>query len=306
MTPVIEAVPNFSEGRRQPVIDAIATAARDGGAHILDVSSDPDHNRTVITLAGEPETVSGSLFRAIAAAAQHIDLTQHQGVHPRLGAADVVPFIPLRDATMDLCVSLARQLGERIGNELHLPVFLYEAAATHPARANLADIRRGGYEKLAGRIASDPLMQPDYGPPTLGPAGAVVIGARGPLIAYNAYLSTDDVQIARDIARNIRESGGGLPALKAIGLLVDERAQVSMNVVNYRQTDLHTITEAVRAQAATYGVTVTETELVGLVPQAALIDAALAYLGLPHATRHQTLETKLGAATGTYQEITFK
>ncbi len=305
MTKLIECVPNFSEGHDQTVIDAIADAIRGAGAQVLDVSSDDDHNRTVVTFVGNPKIVVAGAFAAIQEAASRIDLTAHRGVHPRIGASDVVPFIPLRDADLAFCAGLARQLGERVGVELGLPVFLYEAAATHPSRQNLADIRRGGYEKLASRMANDPVMQPDYGPAQLGPAGAVVTGARPPLIAFNAYLDTDDVAVAKQIARTVRESSGGLPYLKALGLLVDGRAQVSMNVIDFRETSLHTIMEAVRAAAATHGTIVTETELVGLVPQAALLDAALAYLGLPASVRDLTLENRLGGATGDYQEIPF-
>lgn len=306
MMQLIECVPNFSEGRDQTVIGAIAEAVREAGAHVLDVSSDADHNRTVVTFAGEPEVVVAGAFAAIREAAARIDLTAHHGVHPRIGAADVVPFVPLRNADLEFCSGLARRLGERVGNELGLPVFLYEAAATHPTRKNLADIRRGGYERLAERMANDLLMQPDYGPAKLGPAGSVVTGARGPLIAFNAYLDTNDVTVARRVARTVRASSGGLPYLKALGLLVDGRAQVSMNVIDYRQTSLHTILEAVRAAAIEYDAVVTETELVGLVPQAALLDAALAYLGLPASVRDLTLENRLGATTGDYQEIPFE
>ena len=240
---LIECIPNFSEGRRPDVIQAIQSAIADGGASVLDVSSDADHNRTVVTVAGTPEQVEESAYRGIQTAAQHIDLAQHDGVHPRIGATDVVPFVPLEDATMADCVQIARQLGQRVGETLSLPVYLYEKAARQINRTNLADIRRGNYEGLQSRINNDPDMQPDYGPTTVGPAGAVVIGARGPLIAFNAYLDTDDVQIARQIARAVRTSSGGLPHLKALGLLVDGRTQVSMNVIDYRQTSLHTILE---------------------------------------------------------------
>ena len=305
MKELIECVPNFSEGRDQTVIDAIVEAVRESGAYILDVSSDVDHNRTVVTFAGEPDVVVTGAFAAIREAAARIDLTAHKGVHPRIGAADVVPFIPLRGADLGFCAELARQLGARVGIELGLPVFLYEAAATHPSRQNLAVIRRGSYEKLAERMEGDPLMVPDYGPTKLGPAGAVVTGARPPLIAFNAYLDTDDVQVAKRIAKAVRASSDGVPYLKALGLLVDGRAQVSMNVIDFRQTSLYTILEAVRAAAVENGVSVTETELVGLVPQAALLDAALAYLGLPLSVRDMTLENRLGGATGNYQEIPF-
>lgn len=302
--PLVECIPNFSEGRRPDVIAQIVDAIQAAGVHILNVSSDPDHNRTVVTFAGAPEQVTDGAFRGIQAAARLIDLTAHSGVHPRIGAADVVPLVPLRGITLDTCAALARELGQRVGAELNLPVFLYEAAANDPSRANLADIRRGGYEKLQARI--DAGLSPDYGSAQVAEAGAVVIGARGPLVAYNAFLDTDDVTIAKQIARAVRASSGGLPYLKAIGLLVDGRAQVSMNVINYRETSLHTITEAVRTEAAKHGASVTETELIGLVPQAALIDAALAYLGLPPNVRDQILEQRVGAATNDYREIIFE
>lgn len=302
---LIECVPNFSTANPR-IIDHIRTAIAQTGAHVLDVSSDSDHNRTVITFAGAPQVVVEGAFRAIEAAAQHIDLTEHVGVHPRIGASDVVPLVPLRDARLSDCAEWAQALGERVGKELGLPVFLYEAAAKDPHRTNLADIRRGGYEKLQERIHNDPTMQPDYGSTELGKAGAVVIGARNPLIAYNAYLNTDDVTIAKQIAKSIRAANGGVPNLKALGLMVNGRAQVSMNVIDFRQTSLYTITEAVRQAAAEHGVTVIETELVGLVPQAALINAAIAYLGLPSTVRDWTIEKRLGDATNDYREIPFE
>jgi glutamate formiminotransferase len=303
---LIECIPNFSEGRAPHIIQQIANAVALGGADVLDVSSDADHNRTVITFIGDADQIAESAFRAVQAAANLIDLSQHAGVHPRIGATDVVPFVPLRDATLADCVTIAQQVGQRIGDELAMPVYLYEAAAQQAGRTNLADIRRGGYEELQARINNDAAMQPDFGPAQVGKAGAVVVGARGPLVAYNAYLNTTDVTIARQIARAVRTSSGGLPYLKAIGLLVGGRAQVSMNVINFQHTSLHTITEAVRAEAAKHGTTVTETELVGLVPQAALIDAALDYLGLPRSTRALILEQRIGQATTDFQEITFE
>lgn len=303
---LIECVPNFSEGRDEKTIGAIVAAIRAADVHLLDVSSDVDHNRTVVTFAGEPNAVLAGAYNGIKAAAANIDLTKHAGVHPRIGAADVVPLIPLRGISLAECAALARELAQRVGAELNLPVFLYEAAALQAGRTNLADIRRGGYEKLQARMDTDPNMKPDYGAAQLGKAGAVVIGAREPLIAYNAYLNTDNVQIAKRIASAVRASSGGLPHLKALGLLVDGRAQVSMNVVDYRQTSLFDVMQAVDAQAAEHGVQVTETELIGLVPQAALLDAALAYLRLPLHTRAQILEQRVGAATNDYREIPFE
>ncbi|MEL6269246.1 MAG: glutamate formimidoyltransferase [Chloroflexota bacterium] len=303
---LVECIPNFSEGRDSAVIQAIADAIASAGVHLLDVSSDADHNRTVITFAGEPDVVAEGAFRGVRAAAERINLAVHSGVHPRIGAADVVPFVPLRGVSMQVCAELAQATGARIAADLNLPVFLYEAAAKQPGRTNLANIRRGGYERLQARMQSDPAMQPDYGPATLGPAGAVVVGAREPLVAYNAYLDTDDVSIAKAIAKAVRASSGGLPFLKAIGLLVDGRAQVSMNVIDFRQISLHTVTEAVRAEATKHGTTVTRTELIGLVPQQALIDAAIESLALPANVRDLILEQRVGAATGNFQTIPFE
>ncbi|MDX1991597.1 MAG: glutamate formimidoyltransferase [bacterium] len=304
---LVECVPNFSEGRRAEVIDAVRAAIVSvDGVYLLDVSSDADHNRMVITFAGEPEIVGEAAFRAVEAAATLIDLEAHNGVHPRIGAADVVPFIPLRGVTMAECVALARRVGERIGRELALPVYLYEQAALHPERRNLAVVRRDPYEVLRTTIQTDTSRLPDFGPALLGKAGAVAVGAREPLIAFNAYLNTSDVQVAVEIARAVRESGGGLPYLKALGLLVNGMAQVSMNVIDFRKTSLFTILEAVKGEAARHGVIVAHTELVGLIPQSALIDAALSYLQLPPQTRDLILEKRLGEQTGDYHEVLFE
>lgn len=304
---LIECVPNFSEGRRQDVIDAIAGAlAAVDGVTLLDVSSDVDHNRTVMTLVGSPASLLVAAFRGVQKAAELIDLDHHAGQHPRIGATDVVPFIPLHDATMADCVHLAHVLGRRIAEKLDLPVYFYEAAAQLPERRNLAYVRRQRYEDLRNSIQSDESFQPDFGPKMLTSAGAVAIGARDPLIAFNAYLDTDNVAIAREIARTIRQSGGGLPHLKALGLLVDGHAQVSMNVVDFRQTSLHEIIGTVRAEAAKHGTKVTHTEIVGLVPQAALIDTALAHLGLPAVSRTLILEQRIGTMTGDFRQIPFE
>lgn len=288
---LVECVPNFSEGRRPGVIDALADAIRSvAGVRLLDVSSDADHNRTVITFVAPPETVTEAAFRGIQQAARLIDLEQHRGVHPRIGAADVVPFVPLEGVTMVECVALAHQLGRRVADELDLPVYFYEEAALIPERKNLAVVRRYRYERLKTTITSHP---PDLGPLVVGKAGAVAIGARGFLIAFNAYLDTDDLKVAQAIARAVRESGGGLPYLKALGLLVDGQAQVSMNVIDFRRASLYTVLERVRAEAARYGASITHTELVGLIPQAALLESALAYLQLPPETLALILERKL-------------
>jgi glutamate formiminotransferase len=236
---------------------------------MLDVSSDVDHNRTVITFAASPQVITEAAFRGIETASRLIDLDQHRGVHPRIGATDVVPLIPLRDVTMPECVTIAHDLGRRVGEELGIPVYFYEYAATRPDRRNLADVRRQPYEQLKQTIKSDADRKPDYGPARLGKVGATAIGAREPLIAFNAFLNTDNVEIAVKIAEAVRESGGGLPYLKALGLLVEGKAQVSMNVIDFRRTSLYTIWERVKLEASKHGVLITHTEIVGLIPQAA-------------------------------------
>lgn len=295
--PLIECVPNFSEGRRQQVVAAIAAEiAAVVDVYLLDVESDADHNRSVITFVGSPDGVVEAAFRATAQAAATIDLDQHHGVHPRIGATDVVPFIPLRGATLDDCAALAIRLGRRIGDELQIPVYLYEAAAARPERINLADVRRGEYEGLKQSLGSDPARDPDFGPARLGPAGATAVGARAPLIAYNIYLSTADIAVARQVARAIRFSNGGLRHCKALGLLVDGRAQVSINMTDFRSTPIHRIFELVRSEAARFGVVPTESEIVGLVSQDALLDAAGYYLRLNHFSRAQVLEARIATA----------
>src|SRR5512147_167881 len=220
MTTLIECIPNFSEARRPEIIDQIVAAITSvEGARLLDRSSDLDHNRTVVTFAGSALAVEEAAFRAIKTAAELIDLNQHTGEHPRIGATDVCPFVPLSDATMEECVAIARRVGERVGSELGIPVYLYESAATRPERVNLENIRRGQYEGLKAEIESNPERMPDYGPAKLGTAGATVIGARNPLIAFNAYLTTDDASIARKIAKAVRNSSGGLRYVKGLGLL---------------------------------------------------------------------------------------
>jgi glutamate formiminotransferase len=291
---IVECVPNFSEGRRREVIDGIVgKIGAVSGVQVLDVQSDADHNRSVVTFVGAPDNVLEAAYRSVAHAAEQIDMTQHRGEHPRIGAADVVPFVPVQGVTMEGCVTLARRLGERVGSELGIPVYLYEEAATRPERINLADVRRGEFEGLREAIASDPARAPDYGPAELGTAGATAIGARAPLIAFNVYLDSGDVAMAKAIARAVRQSSGGLPFVKALGLLVDGRAQVSMNLTNYRQTPIHQVLEAIRSQASRLGQTVTHCELVGLVPAQALLDAAAAYLQLRDFTADQILENRV-------------
>jgi glutamate formiminotransferase/formiminotetrahydrofolate cyclodeaminase len=294
--PLVECIANFSEARRPAVVDAIALAIESlPVVHVLDRHSDMDHNRTVITFTGPPAEIEEAAFRAIAKAAELINLDEHRGEHPRIGATDVVPFVPLVGVTMDECVEIARRLGQRVGTELGIPVYLYEAAATRPERQNLENIRHGEYEALKGEIAVKPERAPDFGPLHVGPAGATVIGARHPLIAYNVYLATDDTTIAKKIAKTIRFSSGGLRYVKALGLLVDGRAQVSMNLTNYHKTPLALVVETIRREAARYGVNIHHSELVGLIPQEALVEAAQWYLQLDQFEPHQVLEQRLAA-----------
>ncbi len=293
---VVECVPNFSEGRRETVIEQIVAAMDDcPGAQVLDVQSDPDHNRSVVTLVGAPQAVAEAAFQGIAVAAKLIDMDHHRGGHPRMGATDVVPFVPIGESTMQDCVELARQLGKRVGDQLDIPVYLYEAAATRPDRANLADVRRGEYEGLKAEIATNPERAPDFGPAVLGAAGATAIGARPPLIAYNVYLNTNDIKPAQAIAKAIRHSSGGLRHVKALGLIVEGQAQVSMNLTDYRRTPVHRVMEMIRSEAGRLGLAVTRSEVVGLLPAEALIDAARFYLQLTDLSPDQVLENRLSA-----------
>ena len=309
--PIIEAVPNFSEGRRADVINELAAAVQTSGARLLDRTSDAHHNRTVLTVAGPPEQVLQGLFNAVEVAVARIDLRGHRGVHPRLGAADVVPLVPVGNTPLADCALLARQLGRRIGDELDVPVYLYGEAATRRERRNLADVRRGEYEALVRNIHR-PQRVPDFGPAKVGPAGAVIVGARPLLIAFNVFLHSADVAIARAIARRIRERDGGLPAVRALGLLVDGQAQVSMNLVDYRATSPQAAVNAIRRQAARHAVTLDRSELIGLIPQGALpgkekldagcegkplstgaLDASAEALLLPDLTPDRVLEVAL-------------
>jgi glutamate formiminotransferase/formiminotetrahydrofolate cyclodeaminase len=296
---LVECIPNFSEGRRQDVVDAIHAAIQGvSNIHVLDQHSDHDHNRTVITFVGPPKAVADAAFAGMAKAAELIDLDHHQGEHPRIGATDVVPFVPISGITQDDCIELARGVAERAANELGLPIYLYEAAATRPDRVNLENIRRGEYEGLRAAIKTDAERAPDFGPSELGPAGATVIGVRAPLIAYNVYLTTEDVGIAKKIARAIRQSSGGLRFVKSIGLLVDGRAQVSMNLTDFTKTPIARVVETIRREAERYGVGIHHSELVGLAPQASLIEAARWYLQMDQFEPDQILETRLFEARG--------
>jgi glutamate formiminotransferase/formiminotetrahydrofolate cyclodeaminase len=297
MRPLVECVPNFSEARRPEVVQAIVAAIEAGGGaevRVINVSSDNDHNRTVVTFVGSPAGVEAAAFAGIAQAAALIDLNVHRGEHPRLGATDVVPFIPIRDVTMADCVALAKHLGERVGRELNIPVYLYEAAATRPERTNLENVRRGEYEKLKDEIATNPAREPDYGPRQVGPAGGTVIGARQFLVAYNIYLNTANVDIAKKIAKAVRHSSGGLRYVKGMGVLVEGQAQVSMNLTDFTQTPIARVQEFVRREAMRYGVSIAHSELVGMIPQTALVDAAQWYLQLDNLEPGQILENKIG------------
>lgn len=291
---IVECVPNFSDGRRKEVIDQILAAISEvEGVRVLDVQSNADHNRTVLTFIGEPEAVEEAAYLGVEKAAELIDMEAHRGQHPRIGAADVVPFVPIAGVTMTECVEIARRLGERIGRELSIPVYLYAEAAARPERSELSTIRRGGYEGLKLAIATDPSRAPDFGPARLGKAGATIVGARPPLIAFNVYLGTDDVEIAQAIARAVRHSSGGLRYVKALGLLVEGKAQVSMNLTDYRRTPIHRVLEMIRLEAARYGVSVVRSEVVGLIPNEALVEAARFYLQLEGFSAGQILEKHL-------------
>jgi glutamate formiminotransferase len=290
---LVECVPNFSDGRNAATIAALQDAVRGvDGVRLLDTHSDADHNRTVLTFAGTPGAVAEAAFRGVREAAARIDLRAHRGVHPRIGAADVVPFVPLGDAPMAVCVELARALGARLGSELGLPVYLYGEAARRPERRVLANVRRGEYEALVDAVGTDPARAPDFGPAALGPAGAVAVGARGPLIAFNVLLATPDLGVARAVARAVRASSGGLPGLQALGVACSRAGavQVTMNLTNPGQTGLWTAFAAVRDEAARHGVGVLESELVGLVPAKIALDAAGAALALPRLEPRQVIE----------------
>ena len=296
MKPLVECVPNFSEGRRPEVIEAIVAAMRAvPEVRVLDVESDADHNRSVVTLVGPPAAVREAAFQGIARAAELIDMDAHQGEHPRLGATDVVPFVPISGVTMQECVALAHELGTCVAETLGIPVYHYESAALRPERVNLEDVRRGEYELLKKEIGVKPERAPDRGSAVLGKAGATIIGARPYLVAFNAYLNTSDVAIANRIARALRHSNGGFRFVKGMGVLVAGQAQVSMNLTDFTQTPMFRVLEAVKREAARYGVTVTHTELVGLVPEQALVDAAQWYMQLDLFTPEQIIERKLAA-----------
>ncbi|HEY3128594.1 MAG TPA: glutamate formimidoyltransferase [Acidobacteriota bacterium] len=297
---IVECVINFSEGRDQRVIDQIvAEICSVGGITLLDQEKDAAHHRCVITFIGSPEAVEEAAVRATGKAAELIDLTRHHGEHPRLGATDVIPFVPIQDVSLQDCVALARRTGERIAKQFGIPVYLYEAAATRPERQNLADVRKGEFELLREEIATNDARIPDFGERKVHPtAGATVVGAREPLIAYNVYLGTEDVAAAKEIAKTVRFSSGGLPYVKALGFSIPERkqTQVSMNLVNYKATPVFQAFEKVKSEAARRGVPVVSSEIVGLVPQGALLAVAAHYLQIERFSEDLVLENRMLAA----------
>src|SRR5881394_726063 len=289
--PLVECVPNFSEGRDQRTIDALRAAVSDiPGVQLLDVQTDAAHNRSVLTMVGDPEATGNAAFAAMRVARERIDLTKHSGEHPRMGATDVVPFVPVSGVTMDDCIALARTLGERVGTELEIPVFLYARAAARPDRVLLPEVRKGEFEGMRGRE-----LDPDFGPKRVHPtAGATAIGARPFLVAFNVYLDTQDIQVAKEIAKQIRTSSGGLPGVQASGFIVDGLAQVSMNLLDIDITSPAVVFNAIKARAEKRGVGIQKSEIVGLIPERGLIGAAESLLRLSNAGDH-VLETKIRA-----------
>jgi glutamate formiminotransferase/formiminotetrahydrofolate cyclodeaminase len=299
--PLLAVVPNFSEGRREDVMDAICAALQVPGAHLVYRQADPEHNRLDTTVIGSPDAVRRSALGGAAKAVELIDMDEHRGSHPRMGAADVIPFVPLRGITMDGCIALARDFARELAQTLHLPVYCYDRAAFTEERRSLAEVRRGEYEGLRADVARGERL-PDFGPHEIGKAGATAVGARKPLVAFNMYLSGEDEQAAKDIARAVRESSGGLPALRAIGFAVPERrcVTVSMNLVDHEVTGLRTAFDAVRAEAERRGMQVLESEIVGLVPQTAIGDDDITYLRLEGFDADaQILERLVNASGGT-------
>lgn len=302
---LVECVPNFSEGRDPAKVDAIAEAMLHlpgglpvSGVYLLDREMDADHNRCVITLVGEPNALQAAIIRGVGKAAELIDLTRHQGAHPRMGATDVIPFIPIQGVTLEDCVAMARHVGRELASRFGIPVYLYEAAATTPERQNLENVRRGQFEGIRDSIATDPARHPDFGKAQIHPtAGATAVGARKFLIAYNIFLNTPDVEIAKKIAKAVRFSSGGLRYVKGAGFLVRGLAQVSMNLTDFEQTPIHRVFELVRREAARYGVLPISSEIVGLIPKAALEQAAEWYLQIENFNSTLILENRLDAVT---------
>jgi len=299
MSTLVECVPNFSEGRNKAKVDAIVEAMKVPGVHLLDREMDADHNRCVITLVGERDAIQEAAIRGVGKAAELIDLNQHQGAHPRMGAADVVPFIPIDGVTIEDCVAMAKHVGAEIWKRYQIPIYLYEAAAATPERQNLENIRRGQFEGIRAEIATNPARKPDFGEPRVHPtAGATVVGARKFLIAYNVFLNTPDVDIAKKVAKAVRYSSGGLRFVKAAGFLVRGLAQVSMNLTDFEQTPIHRVFEMVKAEAARHGVAPLSSEIVGLIPKKALEQAAEWFLQVEHFDSSLILENRLAAVVG--------
>ena len=298
-TTLVECVPNFSEGRDKSRVDAIVDAMKVDGVFLLDREMDSDHNRCVITLVGERDAVQEAAIRGVGKASELIDLTTHQGAHPRMGAADVVPFIPIEGVSIEDCVTMARHVGEQIWKRYQIPVYLYEAAATSPERQNLENIRRGQFEGIRADIATNPARKPDFGDPRVHPtAGATVVGARKALIAYNVFLNTPDVDIAKRIAKAVRFSTGGMRFVKGAGFLVRGQAQVSMNLTDFEQTPIHRVFEMVKREAERYGVVPVSSEIVGLIPKKALEQAAEWFLQVENFDSSLILENRLAAVMG--------
>ena len=296
MSTLVECVPNFSEGRDAAKVDAILAAMKLDGVYLLDREMDCDHNRCVITLVGAREALQEAVIRGVGKAAELIDLTTHQGAHPRMGATDVVPFIPIEGITIEDCVAMARHVGEEIWKRYGIPVYLYEAAATSPERQNLENIRRGQFEGIRADIATNPARKPDFGDPRVHPtAGATVVGARKALIAYNVFLNTPDVEIAKKIAKAVRFSSGGLRFVKGAGFLVRGQAQVSMNLTDFEQTPVHRAYELVKREAERYGVQASSSEIVGLIPKKALEAAAEWFLQVENFDSSLILENRLAS-----------
>lgn len=299
MSTLVECVPNFSEGRDKAKVDAIVEAMKRNGVYLLDREMDSDHNRCVITLVGEREAIQEAAIRGVGKAAELIDLTQHQGAHPRMGAADVVPFIPIDGVTLEDCVAMAKHVGAEIWKRYQVPVYLYEAAAATPERQGLENVRRGQFEGLREAVKTNLARRPDFGEAALHPtAGATVVGARKALVAYNVFLNTGDVTIAKKIAKAVRQSSGGFRFVKGAGFLVRGLAQVSMNLTDFEQTPVHRVFEFVKREAARYGVSPLSSEIVGLIPKKALEDAAEWFLQVENFDSSLILENRLAAVMG--------
>lgn len=297
--PLIECVPNFSEGRDKSVVDAIVAAMKVDGVYLLDREMDADHNRCVITLVGDRQPLIEAVLRGVGKASELIDLTKHQGAHPRIGATDVVPFIPIEGVTLDDCVQMAREVGQEIWRRYQIPIYLYEAAATRPERTNLENIRKGQFEGLLSEMATNPERAPDFGDARCHPtAGATVVGARKFLVAYNIYLNTADVEVAKKIGKAVRFSNGGLRYVKGMGVKVRGLAQVSMNLTDTDQTPIARVFEYVKREAARYGVMPLSSEIVGLIPKKALEDAAEWFLQIENFESSMILENRLSAVMG--------